>query len=237
MLNRFIFISFCFLLFCVAVYAQTPTATPDPVRMKSDPEYRQQWDDYEKKLAEVIAKNEENERKYIETKKLLDEGVIAFKQKDNKLALVKFNKALLVDDYWVQHVPLLTNKVLTLLQLGVESYNNGIKTNKKSLTAAHAYFKEAVDCVEEIAIHLEQNKDSKEPPIQKLISDYLYQNFRNRSESYRLYSLTDPFQTPTAILALESYIAVETDKDLKELAIKNLEKLRSRLGTFLTLSN
>lgn len=237
MLIRLIFIPLCSLLFCWGVFAQTPKQTPDLIRMKADPEYKRQWEEYEKKLAEVIAKNKENERKYVETKKLLDEGVIAFKQKNNKLALVKFNEALSVDDYWVQHVPLLTNKVLTLLQLGVESYNLGIRTNKRSLTAAHGYFKEAVDCVEKIAILLEQNKDSEEPEIQKLISDYHYQNLRNRGESYRLFSLTDPLQIPTAISALESYIAVETNKDLKELAIKNLEKLRSKPSTFPTLSN
>jgi tetratricopeptide (TPR) repeat protein len=216
--------AFCFLSVPIICGAQTPKPTPDKERAKVDAEYRRKHEELEKKLAEDAAKVKEFNEKREKIKVLLDAGLKAFNEKDYQLAVNKFNEALQSTDFWPEQVTLLSNKSSALLMIGIEKTNGGTRQQ------AYPYMQESIDCLDKVLQLVEINKGAVEPDRQKIITANRYLAARARAENYYLFASVNSSQIPKAIAALDSYIKIETDGQLKATAIENLQTLKSRLA-------
>jgi len=227
-MTRYILLLLFILSLSTICLTQTPKPTPDPEKYKNDPEYRQKWKEFEEKYAEVTAANKKIEELNKKVNAFLVAGVAAFNAKNYTLAVEKFDDAIKADDFWPAHLTLLSNKSGALQALGVEIYNNGVRTKSPTAAEAIKYLKQAIECLDQAFLITVIHKDETDPSWQQLISENRVKLIRARSTAWRIYGTMDPSQIPAAIIAIESYIAIETDKDLKAAALKDLETLRSK---------
>lgn len=225
---KYAFVIYC-LLFSLSVFSQTPTPspTPDAEKMKSDPEYKKKWEDYEKQLTETQEKNKQIAENNARIKILFDEANSAYTRKDYETAVKKYDEILAIDDFWGVSLVVLHNKTISLRQIGVEKYNNAHKAEQFPSVLASPYFLSAIESCEKAVVLLNANELEIKSNNKENFELQKYNLLKELAECYRLFSLTNVSKISEAIKAFEDYIALEQDETLKAKARKELAKLKS----------
>lgn len=168
---------------------------------------------------------EETNNKIIQA---IKEGNQAFNEKNYELAVKKYDEGYnLAPNNWEIATVFLTNKAVALTNIGVEKYNIAIKDGFKSSFEINQYFQQAVDSLQKAIsffeiISVPVNESQRDSYERKK-----YNATKQLAETYRIFAAIDKSKIPEAIKAYEKYIEIETDKYLKEKAVKELEKLKS----------
>ena len=210
---------------CFEVKAQTPSPTPETA-----PRDARAWEEYQQKVAEVEEKNRqiaENNRKI---RQALADGAKAYEEKNYRLALEKFDEAYnLSPDFWGTAPVMLNNKAMSLIQLGVETYNNALKNKQNPRPESNRLFHDAVVFLKQSQKILENAPPPEDESAKAQIDSTRYVSIKELAEAYWLLVLTDETKVFEAVEALENYIKIEKDLLLKEKAQKNLQNLKSKL--------
>jgi hypothetical protein len=109
--------------------SKAPTAAAGDVPRQPTEEEKKAAAEYEKKLAEVAAKNKETESKNTIIAQSLKEGNDAFNAKNYDLAVAKWTEGINADPTYVGSAPILLNNKGTALKImGVDYYNRAVKS-------------------------------------------------------------------------------------------------------------
>lgn len=207
--------------------AQSASPFPEPARdEKSREEYR-------RKVAEVEEKNRRIAETNRKVKQALADGAKAYEEKNYRLALEKFDEGYNLNPvYWGTAPVMLNNKAMALIQLGVENYNEAVKTKRDSkLLESNRFFLDAIGYLKlsrEILISAPSNEDEAGRAQIELTR---YVCAKELAQAFRLLVLTDETRIREAIEAFADYLRLETDPLLKEQAEKHLRNLKSKLKT------
>jgi len=174
--------------------------------------------EYDKKVAEVTAKNKEIENKNAVITAALKAGNDAFNAKNYDLAIDKYTEGINADPTYVGSAPvLLNNKGVALKIRGIDEYNRGIKTSdaaeKDALVAKGK--KDLLDSQTAFASSWKILKDAPAAEIQNqaTVDKGKYDALVGLTEVYRLIAATKA-GTPEpaeAKAAFDAYVAVEPD--------------------------
>jgi tetratricopeptide (TPR) repeat protein len=174
--------------------------------------------EYEKKVAEVTAKNKETENKNTIITAALKDGNDAFNAKNYDLAITKYTEGIAADPNYVGSAPvLLNNKGVALKIRGIDEYNRGIKTADAAEKAA-LLAKAKQDLLDSQASFANSWKVLKEAPASEIqnqanVDKGKYDALVGLTEVYRLVAATKA-GTPNAAEAKEAfdeYIKIEPD--------------------------
>lgn len=159
----------------------------------------------------------------------LADGVTAFRAKNYRLAIEKFEAGYrLAPDYWGTAPTLLNNKAIALRLFGVEIYNLALKEKRNAAREARGYFQDAVLALKESKKILENTALPADETQKAFIENTLFTAIKELAESYRLLTITDPSRRNEAIEAYKNYIKIEKDETLRLRAEENLRKLQPR---------
>lgn len=198
-------------------------------------EQKKAQEEYEKKVAEVTAKN----KKIEETNKIvnasLQEGGKAFESENYDLAIAKFEEGYQADTEFAGTAPvLLNNKALALLKRGTDTYNKAVKatdeaTKTAGREAAKKDFTDVITASDRVLTIL-KTATATDPNVQKNYDANKYLALTNRKSAYRLMTQTgvDRNRGKEALAAFEEYMAVETDP---------AKKAKAQLDLALTLQD
>lgn len=180
-------------------------------------EARKAREEYEKKVAEVTAKNKKVEQTNAIIKNALEAGSKAFQDKNYDLAIAKFQEGIDADpDFAGSATVLNNNKALALRLRGFDAYKQGTADpgNKASwLEKAKNDFTNSIAASQRTADMISK-LDAVEAPK---FSQAKYASLSNSVEAHRLMIATgaDTSRLDEAVAALSAYLAVETDPALK----------------------
>lgn len=221
----FTFAVLCVLAFgCLTAQAQQASSATQTTEDQENAER-----EYRKKLAEVNEKNKKITENNEKITQALAEGAKAYDNKDYKLAVEKFDEAFMLDpDYWGSAPVLLNNKAVALRMIGIEKYNNAIKSKLNPAFEANKYFLDAVSALKSAQKILDEAEIPNNEPSKMLFEKNRYISVKELAECYKLLVLTDKTRIYEAIEAFENYIKIENDELLKQKAQENLKKLKSK---------
>jgi tetratricopeptide (TPR) repeat protein len=184
--------------------------------------------EYQKKLAEIEARNKQIIENNQQVQNALNDGIIAFKAKNYNLAIEKFDEAIKLDPgYWGTAPVLLTNKAMVLRTVGVNKYNEAAINKQDVSGEANQYFTDAVKSLS-TALQIFSNTPIAEADLDReSFEKFKFNTLKELTECYRLLALTDKTKINEAVRAFENYIEAETDNLKKDKAIVELKKLRA----------
>ena len=184
--------------------------------------------EYQKKLAEIEARNKQIIDNNQKIQNALNEGVTAFKAKNYNLALEKFDEAINFDPgYWGTATVLLTNKAMVLRTVGVNKYNEAAVNRRDLFNEANQYFGDAVKSLLQALRIFTNTPGSEADSDRESFEKFKINALKELAECYRLLALTDKTKISEAVKAFENYIETETDNSKKDKAIIELNKLRA----------
>ena len=174
--------------------------------------------EYDKKVAEVTAKNKEIENKNTVITAALKAGNDAFNAKNYDLAIDKYTEGINADPTYVGSAPvLLNNKGVALKIRGIDEYNRGIKTADaaEKATLVGKAKQDLLDSQTAFASSWKILKDAPATEIQNqaTVDKGKYDALVGLTEVYRLIAATKA-GTPNAAeakAAFDAYIAIEPD--------------------------
>jgi tetratricopeptide (TPR) repeat protein len=174
--------------------------------------------EYEKKVAEVTARNENIKKSTEIVTASLKAGNDAFNSKNYDVAIVKYSEGIEADPNFVGTTPvLLNNKGAALKIRATDTYNQGVKsTDQAAKTAAMAKVKQDLqDAVTTFARSWEILKAAQPADItnQANYETVKLQALTGLTDSYRLLTQTksDMTKGAEAEAAFKDYFTVETD--------------------------
>lgn len=220
---------FTFAVFCLLAFGCLPAQAQQapPAQTKEDKEKAER--EYQKKLAEVTEKNKKIAETNEKISQALVEGAKAYNNKDYQLAVEKFDEGFILDpDYWGTAPVLLNNKAQALKMIGVEKYNNALRSNLNPAFEANQYFLDAVTALKNAAKILDEAEIPNNEASESLVEKTLYISFKELAECYKLFVLTDKTRIYEAIEAFENYIKIENDELLKQKAQADLKSFKSK---------
>lgn len=198
-------------------------------------------EEYQKKVAEVNAKNQKATSNNEAIRKAIEEGNAAFEAKNYDLAIAKYNEGVNVDPTFVGSAPaLLNNKAVVLKVRAVNAYNTAVKTTEAAqkteklaaLAAAKKDFQEALAAYNQSYQLL---KNATEIPDQNNYNKNKYEALSGTTEIYRLMAQTrmiDSSKSAEAKTIFQEYMALETDAAKKQKAQFTLADLLREAGDF-----
>lgn len=174
--------------------------------------------EYEKKVAEVAAKNKDIENKNTVITAALKAGNDAFNAKNYDLAIDKYTEGINADPTYAGSAPvLLNNKGVALKIRGIDEYNRGIKTDDAAEKAT-LVGKAKQDLLDSQTAFISSWKILKDAPAGEIQNQATadkgkYDALVGLTEVYRLIAATKAGTTNAAEAkeAFDAYIAVEPD--------------------------
>jgi tetratricopeptide (TPR) repeat protein len=182
-------------------------------------EQKKQKAEYEKKVAEVQAKNEKLEQQSATVKKALEEGGKAFSSKNFDIAIVKFDEGYKANPEYVGSAPvLLNNKALALRERAVDFHNKSVKETDAA-AKADLVAKSRKDFADSVEAYNTAWTILKNAPATDITDQQIYQTnkqntldgFRNVAKYMIQTEKVEVKQIPTIAALLTEYLAVETD--------------------------
>ena len=209
---------------CFEIKAQQTVPTPEP-----NQDLQKLEEEYRRKIAEVEEKNKKIAENNAKINQALKDGVKAFEEKKYRLAIEKFDEGFNLDpDFWGTAPVLLNNKGTALMHLGVEIYNDTLKTKQIARLEANRFFLDAIRAFKDSQKILENAALPPDEAGQTLIEETRYESAKQLAECFRLLVLTDETRVYEAIQAFENYIKIEKDELLKYKAQEKLSKLNRK---------
>jgi tetratricopeptide (TPR) repeat protein len=167
--------------------------------------------EYDKKVADITAKNAKVGENNDLIRKVLKEGNEALNATNYDLAISKYNEGITADSTHPGAPVLMTNKSVALRTRGVARFNVAIKTSapldeaKEDFTASKDSAKAAIDLLNS------QTAPSESSELANF-NAYKYNAASAYVEAMRLYvTKTDQSKVADLVSAFESYFALETD--------------------------
>jgi tetratricopeptide (TPR) repeat protein len=197
-------------------------------------------EEYQKKVAEVNAKNAKAAAANETIKKAMNEGNAAFNSKNYDLALAKYDEGINADPNFVGSAPaFLNNKGVVLKLRAVDTYNTAVKTTDQAqkaekLAAARKDFQDALASHNQ-AYQILKNATAAEIPDQNNYNKNKYDALSGLTEIYRLMAQTrniDSSKSDEARAIFQEYMALETDAAKKQKAQFILADLLREAGDF-----
>jgi tetratricopeptide (TPR) repeat protein len=193
--------------------------------------------EYQKKVAEVTAKNEKNKNNDALIQKAFSEGNNAFKEKNYDLAISKFDEGINAEPDFVGSAPVLLNaKGAVLKDKGFASYSQGAKSTDAALKAsmfesAKKDWNAAMDSYSK-GLAILKTATAPDAAAQKSYDANKMNLLNNLVEVHRLMSKSgvDKSKATEAKAAYEQYFAVETDAALKSKAQLTLADILREAG-------
>ncbi len=207
----------------VALYNANPTGELTEEQKKAQAEY-------EKKVAEITAKNDKIKEKNALIERVLSEGNAAFNSGDYATAIAKYEEGIAADPEFVGSAPvLLNNRGAALKKKAVDEYNAAAKTKDSAqITAAKAKAgKDLSDSLESYAKALTilkgaQTADITNPQKHKLDIANASDGGRDAVRIMVLIKAVDGEKTEAAKSVISTFLEVEADKGKKAQAQGNL---------------
>lgn len=193
----------------------TTTGTP---KAETTAEQKKAKEEYDKKVADVTAKNAKIENATAIIKKSLEEGKAAFEAKNYDLAIAKFDEGVNADPDFAGSAPVLMNyKGVALKEKGYASYTQGIKSTdaaqkKAMLESAKKDWTTAVETFNG-ALKILKGATAADAAEQKNYDASKFNILSNLIEVHRLLSRSgiDTSKSAEAKTAFDDYLAIETD--------------------------
>lgn len=174
-----------------------------------------------KAVAEYESRKKNAEETFALVKKLSEEGVKAYKEKNYDLAVAKYSEGVAAQPDFEGSAPILLNlKAQALNDRAVATYNQSLKgdaaTKLAALESAKKDFQSAVDASTR-SIEILTKAPAGDAENQKKLMLSKMDAMRNRDESYRLMGRTgaDRSKAKEALASFQEYMAVEQDAKLK----------------------
>lgn len=219
--------------------AATATGTAAQKAPELTAEQKKAEEEYQKKVAEVTAKNERVKNNDAIIQKAFAEGNTAFKEKNYDLAVSKFDEGVKAEPNYAGSAPVLLNaKGAVLKDKGFASYSQGAKSADAALKAS--MFESAKKDWNTALISFNQGlevlKTATAPDAaeQKNYDTSRMNLLRNSIEVHRLMNKSgvDRSKAGDAKTVYEQYLALETDAALKSKAQLTLGDIMREAGDF-----
>ena len=184
-------------------------------------EQKKQKEEYDKQVADVTAKNEKAKNANEIIAKSVAEGNKAFEAKNYDLAIAKFDEGINADPDFVGSAPvLLNNKALSLTIRATNSYNQNIKADAATKSAAMESVKKdfaAAVAASDRSLELLKTASATDAAAQKNYDSAKFSALSNRKEAYKLMIKTgsDRSKGKEALTAFQEYMAAEPDAKKK----------------------
>lgn len=209
--------------------------TPDEVRQlaaqsagpgEMSAEEKKAQEEYEKKLADVKAKNAKIEQETAIIKASLTDGNAAYQAKNWDVAVAKYDEGIAANPTFAGSAPILMgNKGAALRERAVATYNQNVKNPDASAKfAAFQKVKEDLGMAAEMygkALEILKNAQPTDFNDPNMKTQQIAGALRGGYDTFRLMALTeqvDESKIPLAKAMLPEFIAVETDAARKEQA-------------------
>lgn len=197
-------------------------------------EQKKEQEDYEKKVAEIKARNEKAQKANELINEALKAGSEAFSAKNWDLAIAKFEEGFQASPDYPGSAPvMLNNKSLALINRASELYNKAATADANARAAARETVK--VDLSEVIVnservLKLLEGVAAPDPQAEKDYKENIYKALVSRKNGYRLLAQTgaEREKGKEALAAFQAYLAVELDP---------LKKSKAQLDLALTLQD
>ncbi len=217
-----------------------PAATADNTAKKAPQttaEQKKAEEEYQKKVAEVTAKNEKNKNNDALIQKAFSEGNAAFKEKNYDLAISKFDEGINAEPDFAGSAPVILNaKGAALKDKGYASYAQGAKSTDAAVKAsmfesAKKDWNAALDSYSK-GLAILKTATTSDAAEQKKFDTNKFYLLNNLIEVHRLMSKSgiDKTKAVEAKAAYEQYLTVETDAALKSKAQLNLADILREAG-------
>lgn len=205
-----------------ATIAETP-----PAQLTA--EQKKEREEYEKKVADIKAKNAKIENSTAIVQRSVKEGDAAYKEKNYDLAIAKFDEGVAADPEFAGSAPVLLNyKGVSLKDRGYASYTQGVKSPDKALKAemfasAKKDWTSAIEAFES-GLKIIKSATSTDATEQKNYDTSKFNLLSNLIEVHRLLSKSgiDTSKAAEAKVAFDEYLAIEPDAAKKAKAQINL---------------
>lgn len=192
--------------------------TETPTAADLTAEQKKQKEEYEKKVAEVTAKNEKIKNATEIVQRSVKEGDAAYKEKNYDLAIAKFDEGITADPEFAGSAPVLLNyKGVSLKDRGYASYAQGAKSTDKAakaemLASAKKDWTNAVESFES-GLKIIKGATAADANIQKSYDTSKFNLLSNLIEVHRLLSKSgvDTSKAAEAKVAFDEYLAIEPD--------------------------
>lgn len=188
-------------------------------------EQKKAKEEYDKKVAEVNAKNEKALKANEVVNASVKEGGAAYDAKNYDLAIAKFDEGYNVDPDFAGTAPvMLNNKSLALLGRAADNYNKSVKeTDSATKTSLKESAKNdwlGVITASDRTLEILKTATTTDAAIQKNYDANKFLALANRKTAYRLMAQTGIELTKgkEALIAFQEYIAVEPDAAKKSKA-------------------
>lgn len=204
-------------------------ATTETAKAETTAEQKKAKEEFDKKVAEVTAKNERIKNATAIIQKSLEEGKAAFDAKNYDLALTKFDEGINADPDFAGSTPVLLNfKGVVLKDRGYSSYAQGAKSTdaaqkKQMLESAKKDWTAAVETYNS-GLKILKGATAADAAEQKNYDASKFNILSNLIEVHRLLSKSgiDTSKSAEAKTAFDEYLAIETDAAKKAKAQINL---------------
>lgn len=194
--------------------------------------------EYEKKVAEVAAKNKEIENKNTVVTKALQDGNTAFNAKDYDTAVARYSEGINADPDFAGSAPiLLNNKGAALRQRAVNTYNTSIKLPQAERQAGLAKVRQDLaDAADSYGKSYSILKAAQAGDIDAQVAQAAkLAALTGAKDTFRLMAKTeqvDGSKTEVAKMLIPEYIAVETEAAKKAEAQTTLGDVYRVAGDF-----
>lgn len=219
--------------------ATTGAATGETAAPKMTAEQKKAQEEYEKKVAEVNAKNDKIRNNDALIQKVFGEGNNAYKEKNYDLAISKFDEGINAEPTFAGSAPVLLNaKGVALKDRGFASYLQSTKAtdaaSKASVSeSAKKDWNTAVDSYMK-GLDILKSATAPDATEQKKYDATKMNIYRNLIEVHRLLNKSgiDRSRAAEAKTAYEQYLALETDAAAKAKAELNLADILREAGDY-----
>lgn len=200
-------------------------------------EQKKAKEEYDKKVADITAKNERIKNATAIIEKSVKEGDAAYKEKNYDLALTRFDEGINADPNFAGSAPVLLNyKGVTLKDRGYASYAQGAKSTdavqkKQMFESAKQDWTTAIDSFSN-GLKILKGATAADAESQKNYDASKFNILSNLIEVHRLMSKSgvDTSKSAEAKAAYDEYLAIETDAAKKA-------KAQTTLGDILREGN
>ena len=197
--------------------AGVPTSGSDQNAQPTEDQKKAQAE-YDKKVAEVNAKNEEIKNKTAVVQKSLEDGNAAVKSKDYDTAIARYTEGVNADPEYVGSAPiLLINRGIALKLRGIDAYNSSVKqtdaaAKSAGLAKAKQDFEASLDSYTK-AWTVIKNAPPADVQNPANIQQAKYDALAGMTEDFRLLAVTklNTAKAAESKEAFDEYLAVETD--------------------------
>jgi tetratricopeptide (TPR) repeat protein len=190
---------------------------------QAEADAKKQKEEYDKKLAEVNAKNEKIKNQTAAVQKALDEGNAAFNSKNYDVAVVKYEEGFQANPDFVGSAPvLLNNKGAALKSRAVTVYNANVKSTDAAAKNA-AMAKVQQDLADAVEAYNKSWTILKNAPTTDINDPKTHElnklnALNGAKDTFRLMSVTRLVDTTKADIAkslISEYVAIEADQAKK----------------------